>query len=131
MLLANDIESAKLWANGNVMYKVWNALEKYDFASPEVKCHRYFEQSTIKSSDPNVRVTWYECPGKQYVFILTNKDLRSHTSNVDISAVKKGDFTVREEYTNKDIKVKDGVFSIKVPARSFRIVAFPYKSGKK
>jgi hypothetical protein len=50
---------------------------------------------------------------------------------VDISAVKKGDFTVREEYTNKDIKVKDGVFSIKVPARSFRIVAFPYKSGKK
>ena len=131
MLLANDIESAKLWANGKVMYKVWNALEKYDFASPEAKCHRYFEQSAIKSSDPDVRVTWYECPGKQYLFILTNKDLRSHTSNIDISAVKKGNFTVREEYTDKDITAKNGVFSIKVPARGFRIVAFPYKSGKK
>jgi hypothetical protein len=127
MLLANDIESAKLWAAGSVMYKVWNALEKYDFASPEVKCHRYFEQSAIKSSNPNVRITWYECPGKQYLFILTNKDLRAHSSNIDISAVEKGDFSVREEYAGKNIAVKNGIFSIRVPARSFRIIAFPPK----
>jgi hypothetical protein len=48
MLLANDIESAKLWASGKVMYKIWNALEKYDFDSPKVKCHLYYEQSKIK-----------------------------------------------------------------------------------
>jgi Glycoside hydrolase 123, N-terminal domain len=130
MLLANDIESAKAWAVGAVMYKVWNALEKYDFASPEIKCHLYYEQSKIKSSDSNVRVTWYECPNKQYLFILTNKDLRPHTSNIDISAIKKGNYTVREEYTDKDIVVKNGVFSIEVPARSFRIVAFPPKGIK-
>ncbi len=130
MLLANDIESVKLWAAGKVMYKIWNALEKYDFASPEVKCHLYYEQSRIKSSNPNVHVTWYECPNAHYVLMLTNKDLRSHDSTIDLNALKKGNYIVREEYTDQDIQTRNGCFKITVPARGFRIVAFPPESIK-
>ncbi|MBO4304627.1 MAG: hypothetical protein J6A21_08590, partial [Lentisphaeria bacterium] len=39
-----------------------------------------------------------------------------------------GSFPAMEEYKGKPVEVKDGKFRIKVPARSFRIVAFPPRS---
>lgn len=128
MLLSHDIESSQDWAAGPPFIKTWNALEKYGVQSPKTKCHLYYEQQTVTSSSPDVRVTWYECPDSQFVLIITNKDIGSRSTEIDVGKIAKGSFDAYEEYIGTDIKVVDGKFTIKVPSRSFRIVCFPPKA---
>ncbi|OPY85666.1 MAG: hypothetical protein A4E71_01964 [Smithella sp. PtaU1.Bin162] len=128
MLLAHDVEPDPSWSSALPHQKVWDILEKYQVQSPETKVHLYYRQDTVKSSNPDVRVTYYECPGQQYVLALTNKDIRQKKTIIDMSRLKEGDYTVREEYRGSDIQVKDGKFEITIPSRSFLLVAFPPKS---
>ena len=128
MLLSHDVETSQDCVNGKPVQKVWNALEKYDVQSPATRVHLYYNQQEITSLPPDVRVTWYECPGNQRVLILANKDVRPRNATIDVGKIAPSDFTAREEYIGADIKVVAGKFDIKVPARSFRIVAFPPKT---
>ncbi len=128
MLLAHDIETCQEWTYGLPIQKAWNALEKYDVQSPKTKVNLYYNQREITSSSPDIRVTWYECPGNKYILIIVNKSPRSLNSVINVQKLASGSFTAREEYIGSDITVVDGKFSIQVPARSFRIVAFPPKS---
>ncbi len=128
MLLSHDVETCQEWTAGPPIRKVWDVLEKYDVQSPETKVHLYYKQNEIISSSPSIRVTWYQCPQNKYVLILVNKTARSSEAVIDIRKVVSGNFTAREEYIGNDIKVIDGKFRIRVPSRSFRIVAFPPKS---
>ena len=128
MLLAHDVEPDPSYSAVLPHQKVWDALEKYQVQSPKTKVHLYYRQNTVISSNPEVRVTYYECPDQQYVLALTNKDIRPKKTVIDLSKLKAGDYTVREEYKGSDIQVKDGKFEITVPSRSFRLIAFPPKS---
>lgn len=128
MLLAHDVEPDPSYSNTGVHTKVWDVLEKYQVQSPKTRVHLYYRQNTVASSNPEVRVTYYECPDQQYVLALTNKDLSPKETIIDLSGLKAGDYTVREEYKGTDIQVKDGKFAITVPSRSFRLIAFPPKS---
>lgn len=128
MLLSHDVEASQDWAALMPVQKVWNALEKYGVQSPETRVHLYYNQQEITSSPPDVRITWYECPGNQRVLILANKDVQPRNATIDVGKIAPGDFAAREEYVGADIKVVAGKFTIMVPSRSFRIVAFPPKS---
>ncbi len=126
MLQSHDIETTSLWASNKVCQQVWDALEKYDVQSPETVCRLYHEQKEVKCSNPDIRVTYYKTPGNKYVLFIVNKTYRSRKAEYDINAlVKNGNFTAVEEYKHKDVQVKNGKFTISVPARSFRIVCFP------
>ena len=125
MLLSHDVETCQSYAAGAPVQKVWDALEKYGIQSPETRVHLYYNQQEITSSQADVRVTWYECPGNQRLLILANKEFRPRTSTIDVGKIAPGDFAAREEYIGADIKVMAGTFDIRVPSRSFRIVAFP------
>jgi len=63
------------------------------------------------------------------VLFLANKDIRPYNTEIDISKIAPGSFKAMEEYKGKPVEVKDGKFKIRVPGRSFRIVAFPPLSG--
>ena len=126
MLQSHDVETTCLWASSKVCQKVWDALEKYDVQSPETICRLYHEQKEVKCSNPDIRVTYYKSPGGKYVLFIVNKTYRARKAEYDISAlVKNGNFKAVEEYKGKDVEVKNGKFTISVPARSFRIVCFP------
>jgi hypothetical protein len=128
MLLPHDIESAKLWAAGGVMYRVWSVFEKYGIDSPSVRVHRYFEQATVTSTNPDLRLTWYECPGQRTLIILANKTPEPQSGTLDLSALAAGSFPVRAEYSGQDLMAKAGRLDITCPARGFRILAFPPKT---
>ncbi len=128
MLLAHDVEPDPSYSNIGVHMKVWDILEKYQVQSPKTKVHFYYNQNTVSSSNPEVRVTYYECPDNQYVLAVTNKDISPKKTVIDLNKLKAGDYTVREEYKGIDIQVKNGTFEIIIPPRSFRLVAFPPKS---
>ena len=128
MLLSHDVETCQSYAAGAPVQKVWDALEKYGVQSPETRVHLYYNQQEITSSQADVRVTWYECPGHHRVLILANKDIRPRNATIDVGKIAPGDFAAREEYIGVDIKVVAGKFDIRVPSRSFRIVAFPPKA---
>ena len=128
MLLSHDVETCQSYAAGAPVQKVWDALEKYGVQSPETRVHLYYNQQEITSSQADVRVTWYECPGNRRVLVLANKDIRPRNATIDVGKIAPGDFAAREEYIGADINVVAGTFDIRVPSRSFRIVAFPPKS---
>ncbi len=128
MLLAHDIETCQEWVYGLPIQNAWNALEKYGVQSPDTKVNLYYNQNEITSSSPDIKITWYECPDHKYVLIIANKSPRSRDAVINVQKIAAGNFTAREEYIGSDIKVVDGKFSILVPSRSFRIVAFPPKS---
>ena len=127
MLLPHDIESSKSWAAGGVMFKLWDAFEKYGLGSPSVKVHRFFEQTDITSTNPNVRITWYECPAQRKLIVLANKTPQPQSGTIDLSALAAGDFPVRAEYSGQELVAKKGKLKITCPARGFRILAFPPK----
>jgi hypothetical protein len=128
MLLMHDIEPDASYSAVAPNQKVWDILEKYQVQSPATKCHLYYNQDTVTSSNKEVRVTYYECPDKTYVLAVTNKDFTAKKTVIDLSKLKAGDYTVREEYKETDIQVKGGKFEITIPSRSFRLIAFPPKS---
>ena len=125
MLQSHDIETSQLWACGKPIQKLWDIMAKYGMDSPDVKCHLYHEQQEVKSSAPELRITWYECPDKRYLLFLANKDVKPLKSTIDMGAIAGGDFMAYEEYRGKDISVKSGKFDITVPGRSFSVVCFP------
>jgi len=127
MLLMHDVEPDAAYSSVSPNQKVWDALEKYNVQSPLTKCHLYYNQNTVTSSDPNVRITYYECPDSKYIIVLANKGNRSEETNINLSDLKSGDYAVREEYTGTDMQVKNGRLPITVPSRSFRLIAFPPK----
>ncbi len=127
MTLLYDIEISALYVHVSVCAKIWDALEKYDIGSEQTKFHRFDSQHEVKSSNPGVRVSYYECPDNKYVLILSNKDIRSVSTEIDLGRLGKAITEAKEEYIGTDIKVENGKFTIKVPLRSFRIVAFPPK----
>ena len=128
MLALNDIESGSFYASSKVMIKFWDILEKYKVNSPETVCHLYYENNDIRSSNPNVRITWYECPDNKYMLILSNRTAKAQSAEIDLNAIAKGKFELIEEWTKKSLTAKDGKFKITIPARSLRIVCFPPKA---
>ncbi len=127
MLLMHDVEPDAAYSSVAPNQKVWDVLEKYNVQSPSTKCHLYYNQSTVTSSNPDVRITYYECPDNKYVIVLANKGTQSTETTINLSGIKSGDYAVREEYTGTDLLVKNGSLPVTVPSRSFRLVAFPPK----
>ena len=127
MLQMHDIETAMCWAARVPTHKLWDILEKYRFEEPALKVHLYYQQKEIRSSNPEVRITWYETHDNHKILILGNKDVFAHETTVDLTSLTKENFTAREEYEGFDVPVQNGIFKISVPSRSMRIVAFPPK----
>ena len=125
MLLSHDVETIEAYALAVPVERVWDIMDKYKVQSPETVCRLYHEQKEILSSKPEVRVTYYRCPDGRYLLILANKNYRPSRTEIDVSRIAEGCFTAREEYKDKPVEVKDGKFTIFIPARSFRMVGFP------
>ncbi len=127
MLLAHDIETDSSWSSPLPHMKVWDIMEKYQVQSPKTKAHLYYQQKTVSSSNPDVRVTYYECPDDRYLVVLANKDFRKKKTEIDLSKLKAGNYPVCDEYHNANFPVNNGKLEISVPPRSFRLIAFPIK----
>ena len=128
MLALNDVETSSFYTNAQTTIAYWNILEKYQVDSPGTVCHLYNEKHGIRSSNPKVLITWFECPGKKYLLVVGNREYRPQTAEIDLSAVAQGDFEIMEERTHKLLKAKGGKFKIKIPARNFRMIGFPPQS---
>lgn len=128
MLALNDIETGSFYTCSRATIAYWNIMEKYKLNDPATKCHLYYENNDIKSSNKNVRITWYECPGKSYMVVLSNRTAKAQKAVIDLNNIAKGDFDLIEEWTKTAMKAKGGKFNITIPARSFRVVCFPPKS---
>ena len=136
MLHLHDIESCGECIPTGPWKKIMDILGKYNLNDKAVRCIKYYEPGlNVRSTDPDIRITRYEIPGSRHVFFLSNKEMRSREAVIDISAIVKGDCTALEEWQEKAVAVKDGKFSIRVPARSFRIVTvnpvsyYPVREG--
>ena len=127
MLQLHDIEPNMTWSARVPAHKFWDAFEKYNFEDANLQVHLYYEQKEIRSSNDNVRITWYETKDNHKVLFLGNKDVFDHESVIDLTSLSKESFIAREEYEGSDVAVENGKFKISVPSRSLRIVAFPPK----
>jgi hypothetical protein len=125
-LLLHDIEFARGWVGPGIVDKVWSIPEKYGVGS-KTPFNRYYEQSKAVSSNPDVRISYYEAPGPQYLFVLANKTAIDAKVKVDFSKLGIATGKMREEIVGGDLDVRDGKIDITIPARSFRLVGYPGK----
>lgn len=123
--LLNDIETSEVYAARRPLHRLWAILERYGMGDGAI-AHRYCEQREVKSSEPDVRVTWYEAEDGARLLAIVNRDVRPLVATIDASALSKGT-RFREEYVGTDVEAKGGVFTIRVPARRFRLVALDPK----
>ncbi|MFA6549176.1 MAG: hypothetical protein WCT39_04515, partial [Candidatus Margulisiibacteriota bacterium] len=79
------------------------------------------------SSNPDVRISYYEVPGQQYLFVLANKTANDAKAKVDFSKLGIATGKMREELIGGDLDVRDGKVDITIPSRSFRLVGYPVK----
>jgi hypothetical protein len=124
MTLLFDIDISAVYAPVSLCAKVWNALEKYGVQSTETKFYRFDKQRAVTSSNSGVRVSYYECPDGKYVLLLSNRSIRPANTEIDLSRISDEVTIAHEEYIGTDIEIENGRFKIRVPPRSFRIVAF-------
>lgn len=109
------------------VWNFWKDMQRYNIYDPATECHLFYEQKEVKSSDPDVRITYYRCPDGTVVLFAVNKDLFSHTAEIDMSALNPGSFTAFEEFRNEAVKVVNGKFKMKFPAHSYRMITYPGK----
>ena len=128
-LQLHDVETGELWASGKPVRKVWDILENYRCDDKSTVCHLYYDQTEVTSSDPAVRITWYDCPENRKLLVLSNCDSQPHVTAVDASALKVPDLAY-DEIMNRPVPVKDGRFAVIVPARALLMIALPPKEPK-
>lgn len=128
-LQLHDVETGELWAAGKPIRKIWDILENYRCDDPTTVCHLYYEQTEVKSSDSDVRITWYDCPENHKLLVLSNCTAAPCGTTVDVSALKVPDCAY-DEIMNRPVPVQNGKFTVTVPARALLIVALPPKEPK-
>jgi hypothetical protein len=125
--LLHDIEIGKAYTFELLLSKVWSIWGKYGIDS-STAFHRYYEQNNALSSNPSVRISYYELPKNEYLFILANKTAQDAETEVDVSKLQIPDGSVMcEEFKGSNIVVNNSKVKITVPSRSFRILGYPPK----
>lgn len=119
----NDIDTSRFFCNESMSYRFTDIMVSNGTTRAEAVCHKYYEQDEVKSSDPAVRITWWECPNGNRLLFLANTTPRIVSTKVDASALAPA-ARGREEWTGTDVSIADGRFTIQIPARSFRVVVF-------
>ena len=120
-VLPYDIESGWAYTDPSVMEKVCKVFERLGLASPETVCHKFYWQAEVKSSDPDVRVTWYELPKDVKLLVVANKTPQTKSVTLDVTALGR-DFEVCEEYRDAKVSCADGLVRLDVPSRNFQLV---------
>ena len=105
-----------------------NIFKKYDFGNASVKAHKFYRQKEVKTSNSKVQITWYDCPGKNKLFVLGNRTKQSQKAVIDFGSTLPENVKIREEFFGKDLQLKNGKVEVTVPAWAFLLIGT--KSGK-
>ena len=116
-----DIESCWAYTHPNVMDKVCKILERLGLGSAETVCHKFYMQTEVKPSDPDVRVTWYDLPNDVKLLVVANKTPQMKSVTLDFTALGR-DFVAHEEYRGAPVSCADGIVKLDVPSRNFQLV---------
>jgi len=119
-LMLEDISFWGWWGRAHVIPKTWDAFEKYGLDT--AWCYRYHEQQTVKTSSPDVVVTYYQCPLERYLLIVGNTSKSEREATVDLSRLKPGDYEVVDECDHTNLPVADGKLKLKIPPYNFKLI---------
>ncbi|MEK6793622.1 MAG: hypothetical protein AABZ39_02515, partial [Spirochaetota bacterium] len=81
----------------------------------------YYDQKEIRSSNPEVAVTYYTCTAGRTLAVIGNLSAQRQTASIDLGGVKK-DPSVTDEYEGKPMIVSGSSVSVDIPARHFMII---------
>ena len=128
MMLLYDIDFSRGWTAWKPVFKLWDIFKKYDFGNDSVKAHKFYRQKSVKSDNPKVEITWYECPGKNKLFVLGNRTKQPQKAVIDFGKTLPGNAKIREEFYGKNLQLKNGKIEVTVPGWAFLLIGT--KSGK-
>ena len=118
MLLLNDITSSTILCDRNVVVKVWDIYRRFDMdkAAP----HLYWEQQELSSSNPKVKISYYDCPESKRLIVVGNP---SPTEQKAVIVMKPGDYSLKDEYSRRLYEVKGGRVEMTIPPRMFAVLS--------
>ena len=120
-LQLHDIETSELWAAEKPVRKLWDVLARHQLDDPSTPCHLFYEQNQVKSSDSNVKVTWYGCRGGEKLLVLANLTSEDRKTTIDLSPFDKVSVG-KEELHGVEVNSLEKGFEVTVPARNLLLV---------
>lgn len=123
-LLLNDIPiSMSSFEDGAVINRIWGIALKYELDTAQVV--KYYEpENVVKSSNPNVKVTYYKCNGNKRLLIIGNITATEQSAELDLSALGCKGKVVHDEYNGKDIPIENGKLKLSLAPRRFAEIGF-------
>ena len=120
-LQVHDIETCELWAAERPVRRLWDVLERHRLDDPATRCHLYFEQQVVTSSDKKVRITWYDCLRGEKLLVLANLTPENRSTTVNLSKFA-GWQVGKEELHGGSVSTTGEGFQVTVPARNLYMI---------
>jgi len=127
MLMLYDIEWNKPTEYTGFNFRVWDTYKHYGMHDPAVKVHRFDTQKEIRFDSPALEATWYDCPDGYRLAVIVNATAKPVTATVDVSSFNLADGVIYDEYRNQPYALKNGRFTVTVPAKNFILTGLPAK----
>ena len=122
-LLLNDIQIFNHYVDEKTIETIWDAQATYGVEDAELNV--YYKQNKIVADNPNVVVTYYDCPNGKTLSIVGNISKEDQTAIIDFSGLNKTlPGTINEELLKENITVENNHVKLKIPARHFRMLGF-------
>lgn len=99
--------------------KVWRAFATYKVDEGTV--HRHFEQTLLRSSVPEVKLTYYQGPDGRLLVIAGNLSKDAQTVSVSGVPLEKAGCVVTDEVGGGSLPTAGGKLTLKVDGRDFRL----------
>ena len=125
MMLLYDIDFSGMWMCAWPAQKLWGILKSYDFGAKSVSAHKFYQQKEVKSSDPDLPVTWYGLPGGRILMAVGNRTGAARKTEIDMSVLYNGTTRGRDDYLDRNVEITNGKFSVEVPPQAFALIVTP------
>lgn len=125
-LLLNDIPISIAFEDGKVINQIWGAALKYDLDNATVT--KYYEpHHELDSSNPNVKITYYQTPDDRYLIIAGNVSTEDQSAEIDLSRLPLQGKFVTDEYYNVEVPVSQDKVKVDIKAREFALLGLNSK----
>ncbi len=121
-LLLHDVPVSMAFCDGAVIDRWWGIAVRYKL--DDARVHFYYEQGQITSSNPGVKITWYECADGRVLAIVGNVTRKAQEVTVDFAKLMHapGKFSLEYITGSGPMRMGDKDLIITIPPRLFWVV---------
>jgi len=125
LTLLHDCLVWPYWCNAQEVFNTWKAKDKFGIADANVEFLPYYDnEGMVKSSQEDVKVSFYRKPGK-IMLIIANLSKEAKNAKVELNLKKLGMDkwqNVFDAVTDEKFVLQNNVLSLSLPPRDYKMI---------